>query len=129
MVPEPWGRVRELPGRFGVDPPGRYATYNPGEAAIAAQRGSWAKRAMRRESRMTEGPSQLENLLPLAAYDSDETGYWVRTGIFTGILFGVGMGVLPLISPFPTGRSLGPLGDLLLPAMAGLALASCFRLR
>jgi hypothetical protein len=63
-----------------------------------------AKRKLQRESRMTGGAHPLENLLPLAAYDADETGYWKRMHLRSGALFGVGLAAVELISPIPGTR-------------------------
>jgi flagellar biosynthesis protein FliQ len=41
----------------------------------------------------------MENLIPLAAYHADETGYWKRLSLFSGLVFGVGMAIFSAVYP------------------------------
>ena len=40
-----------------------------------------------------------ENLLPLAAYQTDDSGYWRRSPVVSGLLFGVWMGIFAAVFP------------------------------
>ncbi len=48
----------------------------------------------------------MENLVPREFYDIDESGYWQRSGLTAGLLFGIGMGVTWFFL-FPSTMGLG----------------------
>ena len=76
---------------------------------------------MRRGSTLTRGSQRLENLLPLAAYDSDETGYWRRRFTLCAVAFGAGMFIPELLTRTVTAFS--PPVTVGLHATAGLLFA------
>jgi hypothetical protein len=57
-----------------------------------------ARMKFKRVSRMAAGALPVENLVPLAEYDTDATGYWRRSRWVSGLGFGLGVATLPLIS-------------------------------
>src|SRR5215467_15495791 len=77
-----------------------------------------AKLRMLRPSLLTDGKYPIENLLPLAAYDSDETGYWRRRFYSAASIFGLSMFIPALLTQTLTAFS--PLVTIFLFAMAGL---------
>lgn len=86
--------------------------------AVVAIVGIWAKRRMQRRSLMTDGLHPLENLPPLMAYDSDETGYW-RRARYSGAAFVGGGCVIPALLTH-TLTVFSPVVTVLLFAAAGL---------
>jgi len=96
--------------------------------ALLAGFNLFARWRMRRASLMTDGPRPLENLLPLAAYDSDETGYWSRMGYVAGVSFGTAMGVCALVGVALFEGQLALLDAAVGGAVAGLWFGLGFRL-
>jgi len=54
-------------------------------------------------------PGDFENLVELAAYDVDETGYWRRLPWLSGMLFGLAFASIELLSPIPNTRYSPPI--------------------
>jgi hypothetical protein len=63
-----------------------------------------ARAQNKQATRMATSRPPVENLVPLVAYDVDETGYWRRLPWVTGLLFGVGFAALELLLPIPNQR-------------------------
>jgi hypothetical protein len=77
----------------------------------------WVWRSRRKHRAAIAGEDGADkNLLPLAAYDVDETGYWRRLPWVVGIFFGGAIAALALISPIP-GTQYSP------PVTAAISLA------
>lgn len=53
----------------------------------------------RKASRIPTSTQRIENLVPLAAYDVDETGYWARLRWVSGIYFGLAIAAVSLVLP------------------------------
>jgi hypothetical protein len=53
---------------------------------------------------MTPAEAHFENLVTLAAYDVDETGYWRRLPWVSGLFFGAGFASMDLLSLIPNTR-------------------------
>jgi hypothetical protein len=63
-----------------------------------------AKRTIKRTALSGAGNRSIENLVPLAAYDVDETGYWMRLRWVAGLFFGIAFAAVELVSPVPNTR-------------------------
>jgi len=55
------------------------------------------------------GTQVVQNLVALATYDVDETGYWTRLRWVTGLFFGVAFAAVELVSPIPNTRYSPPI--------------------
>jgi hypothetical protein len=78
-----------------------------------------ANRKFRRVSQMGAVPAHFENLVPLAAYDVDETGYWRRLPWLSGLFFGASMACVNLFALIPNTRYSPPTTALLSFAICG----------
>ncbi len=88
-----------------------------------------AKTRFRQATLIAADAQAVENLVDLAAYDVDETGYWARLPWLSGLVFGVFAAIVELVLPIPHTRYSplisavmsiaigGPLFGLLFPAL------------
>jgi hypothetical protein len=97
--------------------------------AVCAWLALSAKKRFKRTALMAADAQPVENLVALATYDVDETGYWRRSRWVSGLFFAVAFAAFVLVIPIPNMRYSppvtaaisfaigGPLFGLFFPAM------------